>query len=249
MMAATCRPLPQPVPSPSIQPRRKRTGSDRVSPSWVTREVSTSSSFPSSSSLRRWTVSHWEPMRYSAARCREWASPASTTLSSCASDSRPSVTMRSGSSRAGRPARDAARRPWRRTGPAASGARPRPAPARRPAATARRGRGRWPGWRCRHRRPVRPGRSRPTSSETGPQSWDRRVSGVDTGLGPRRFSGLGATGLPNRSRAGPAGTGDRRDRLPIRHLRDNRIEQLGGVARHGRSRPDRQPARRRGPAR
>ena len=76
MMAATCLPLPQPVPSPSIQPRRKRTGSDRVSPSWVTREVSTSSSFPSSSSLRRWTVSHWEPMRYSADRCREWAPPA-----------------------------------------------------------------------------------------------------------------------------------------------------------------------------
>ena len=33
MMAATWRPLPQPVPSPSIQPRRKRTGADRASPS------------------------------------------------------------------------------------------------------------------------------------------------------------------------------------------------------------------------
>ena len=30
--AATWRPLPHPVPSPSIQPRRKRTGSERVSP-------------------------------------------------------------------------------------------------------------------------------------------------------------------------------------------------------------------------
>ena len=37
-----------------------------------------------------------EPMRYCAARCREWASPASTMLSSWASDSSPSVTMRSG---------------------------------------------------------------------------------------------------------------------------------------------------------
>ena len=35
MIAATSRPLPQPVPSPSIQPRRKRTGADRVSPSSV----------------------------------------------------------------------------------------------------------------------------------------------------------------------------------------------------------------------
>ena len=96
MIAATCRPLPQPVPSPSIQPRRKRTGSDRVSPSAVTKDVSISS--PSSpSSLQRWTVSHWEPMRYSAARWREWASPANTTLSNWASDSWASVTTRSGS--------------------------------------------------------------------------------------------------------------------------------------------------------
>ena len=35
MMAATSRPLPTPVPSPSIQPRRKRTGADSVSPSTV----------------------------------------------------------------------------------------------------------------------------------------------------------------------------------------------------------------------
>ena len=39
-MAATWRPLPAPVPSPSIQPRRNRTGAESVSPSSVTKAVS-----------------------------------------------------------------------------------------------------------------------------------------------------------------------------------------------------------------
>ena len=204
MMAATWRPLPQPVPSPSIQPRRNRTGSDRVSPSWVTREVSTSSSLPSSSSLRRWTVSHWEPMRYSAARWRECASPANTTLSSWASDSRPSVTMRSGSigRYAGTGCGTAAMAADCTSGVGCSTARgTRTAPGRHgaygPASLA--------GASASAAGSTGPVST--TNSEIGPQSWERRVSGVDTGLGPRRVAGFGATGLPNRSRAGPAGTG------------------------------------------
>ena len=45
------------------------------------------------------------------------------------------------------------------------------------------------------------------SSAIGPQSCACRVSGVDAGLGPRRFASFGATALPKRSRAGPEGAG------------------------------------------
>ena len=65
MMAATSRPLPQPVPSPSIQPRRKRTGSDRVSPSARDERGVDLFLVAVVVSLQRWTVSHWEPIRYS----------------------------------------------------------------------------------------------------------------------------------------------------------------------------------------
>ena len=47
MMAATWRPLPQPVPSPSIQPRRKRTGADRASPSPVASVAGSRPALPS----------------------------------------------------------------------------------------------------------------------------------------------------------------------------------------------------------
>ena len=206
MMAATCLPFPQPVPSPSIQPRRKRTGSDRVSPSWVDEgridlgplivavlELAAVDGFP----LGADAVFGREMPGMGLAR-QDDALELGVRQQAIGDDA-----LRQ--HRAGKPAPDAARRPWRRTGPAASDARPRPAPARRPAATARRVRCRWQGRRHRRRVPQAPVST--ASSETGPQSWDRRVSGVDTGFGPRRVAGFGATGLPNRSRAGPAGTG------------------------------------------
>ncbi len=59
MTAAICRPLPAPVPSPSIQPRRKRTGAERVSPS----PAADSGPFSSPPLSQRCTVSQPAPIR------------------------------------------------------------------------------------------------------------------------------------------------------------------------------------------